>query len=156
MKWLSLPLFPIFLFIRCCTVSHKVPWKTPPTWYAHPTPPGTASRRRWRWERPPPQKYAEPSLVCRAHSLPHSSIFFLTHQCPISPPRHRPHTRQPPKLHQQRVLCHLGALGNDGAAASSPWDQRCRLQVGGGFMWSWQATCIAQRSPVTPSAGKGD
>lgn len=66
-------------------------------------------------------------------------------------PRHRPDPRQPPKLRQQRVLCHHGTLGNDGAAAasSSPWDQRRCLQVGGGFMWNQQATCITQRPPVT-------
>lgn len=41
----------------------KVLSKMPPTWSAHHTQPGTASRHRWRWGRPPPQKSAEPSPV---------------------------------------------------------------------------------------------
>lgn len=70
------------------------------------------------------------------HSHARSQIsHFSAHHSSISP-RHRPYSREPPKLRQQRVLCYHGALGNDGAAAasSSPRDQRCRLQVGGGFM----------------------
>lgn len=64
-------------FICCWIVFPRVPWKTPPTWSAHPTPPGTASRHHWRWERLRPQKYAEPSLVWRdlwMHTFPHASI----------------------------------------------------------------------------------
>lgn len=75
-RWCFLPhsllhLFSSFHFMLA--VSLKVLWKTPLTWSAHLTPHGTVSRRRWKCERPPPQKYAEPSLVrtsvnaCKVH-----------------------------------------------------------------------------------------
>lgn len=51
------------LLLSSLSVSRKVHWKTHPTWSAHPTQPGTASRRPWRWERQRPPKYVEPSLV---------------------------------------------------------------------------------------------
>lgn len=138
---------PLFLL----SVSPRVLLKMPPIWSARPTPPGTVSRRHWRWGRPPPQKSAEPSPVWRhlwLHAFPHFSL--PVHQCSILT-RHRPYSWQPPKLHQQRVLCYHGAMGDDGAAAASnpPWDQWCRLQVVGRAQ---QATLMAHRSPVwTPA-----
>lgn len=60
--------------ICCCVVFPRVLWKTLPIWSALRTPPGTASRHHWKWERPRPQKYAEPLLVRRRlwiHTFPH-------------------------------------------------------------------------------------
>lgn len=68
-----------------------------------------------------------------------SQIFnFSVKKVPPPPPQHRPYSRQPPQLRQQRVLHYVGTLGSDRAAAasSSPRDQWCRLQVGVWFIWN--------------------
>lgn len=77
----------LYFYLLLVVVFHKVLWKTPPTWSAHPTPPGTVSRRHWRWERPPPRKFAEQSLVrWRLWTLCWFLHFPYTHWSSVLPP----------------------------------------------------------------------
>lgn len=57
-----------------CVVLPRVLWRMLLTWSVLLTRPGTVNRPRWRWERQPPQRYAEPSLV-HTHTHTHLSHF---------------------------------------------------------------------------------
>lgn len=59
---------------HCCVVLPRVLWRMLLTWSVLLTRPGTVNRPRWRWERQPPQRYAEPSLV-HTHTHTHLSHF---------------------------------------------------------------------------------